>query len=132
MKRIFSLSIAFILFFTFVTAASAEVTPMSNEEVSAKCRLMANGKALSATASITTHDIAETLKITNLSIQEYRDEKWVSVKQTSGTKSNSFSFSKSLSYTGRSGYKYRAVAKFSITVNGVKKFLSRTSTSIQL
>ncbi|MDO4356948.1 MAG: hypothetical protein Q4E13_10615 [Clostridia bacterium] len=132
MKQTFCLFLALFLCCSLPVHALAEIVPMSNEDITSQCSLTVSGKSLSATARIQTRDIAETLKITNLSIQEYRDGKWVSVKQTSGTKSNSFSFSKSLSYTGRSGYKYRAVAKFSITVNGVKKFLSRTSTSIQL
>ena len=94
---------------------------------------MTSGGSLTASVSISTHDMADTLKIVSFSIQKYRDGKWNGVRTVSNVvKSNDFSLSKSLSYTSQSGCQYRVVARLSVTVNGVTKTLSRTSPTITL
>lgn len=126
MKRVFC--IALTIFFLLSTVAMAEITPYSNEIREASCNLTRDGNALTAIAIVRSREQADVLKITSLSIQEYQDGRWVTVKSVSNViKTNSSYLSKTLTHTGKTDCKYRAVARFSVTIDGVTATATRTS-----
>ncbi len=128
MKRV--LCIAFAFFFLLSTIAVAEITPYSNEIREASCTLTRNGNTLKATACLRTRSTADELKISSFSIQEYQNGQWRGVTSLgSVTKNNSCYLSKTLTYTGKTDCKYRAVAKFSATVDGVTETVTRISST---
>lgn len=92
------------------------------------CSLTRSGKTLSASCTLTAKDIVDQIGVTNFSIQEKRNGSWVSVKSLVGDYNyNRLLYSGGLTYTGKEGYEYRAVAHFYVKDGSLSDTATKTS-----
>ena len=77
------------------------------------CSLVRNGRSLTASCTVRATYFADKIGVTSFSIQEKRNGDWVSVKSVKDQYCyNVMNYTGGLTYTGRKGYEYRAVANF--------------------
>ena len=138
MKKLIScMVILAIAFSTFSVCALAEdshaVTPPIERRASEliksySCSLTRSGRNLSSNCVIMAMDIMDQIGVSSFSIQEKRDGEWVSVKSVEGSYFyNRTGYTGNLTYTGRPGYEYRAVANFYVKDGSLSDTASKTS-----
>lgn len=77
------------------------------------CTLVRNGRSLTASCTVRATSTPDKIGVTSFSIQEKRNGDWVSVKSVKDQYCyNEISYTGGLTYTGRKGYEYRAVANY--------------------
>lgn len=77
------------------------------------CTLVRNGRSLTASCTVRATSTPDKIGVTSFSIQEKRNGDWVSVKSVKDQYCyNVISYTGGLTYTGRKGYEYRAVANY--------------------
>lgn len=124
-----------LLMFSIPTSAEDAFAPESSSDRRASdlikgysCVFLCYGKTLQATAKISTADMADKVGISRLEIQEKRGDDWVAVKWVEDTYDyNAYDHSYTLTYTGRNGYEYQAVAKFYVKAGALSDTASKTS-----
>ena len=136
-KRIACISLALILLaFSIPTTAEDDFVPESTSDRRASeliksysCAFICSGRTLQATSRITATDVVDKVGISRLEIQEKRGSDWVAVKWVEDKYDyNDSNHSYTLTYTGRKGYEYQAVAKFYVEDGSLSDTASRTST----
>lgn len=124
-----------LLMFSIPTSAEDAFAPESSSDRRASdlikgysCAFLCYGKTLQATAKISTTNMADKVGISRLEIQEKRGDDWVAVKWVEDTYDyNAYDHSYTLTYTGRNGYEYQAVAKFYVKAGALSDTASKTS-----
>ena len=92
------------------------------------CSLVRNGRSLTASCTVRATYFADKIGVTSFSIQEKRNGDWVSVKSVKDSYCyDDISYTGGLTYTGRKGYEYRAVANFYVKDGSLTDTDSKTS-----
>lgn len=139
MKKFVACAIILMTIFSmFSIQTIAEDTPAIDSVIekrasdlikSYSCSLSRNGKSLSASCVITATGIMDKIGVSSFSIQEKRNGAWVSVKSITGNYNyNRTAYTNSLTYTGKAGYEYRAVANFYVKDGSLSDTANKSST----
>lgn len=114
----------------FSVPSLAEAAPRASELIASYSVIFTrSGRNLVATSRITATDIVDQIGISRFEIQEKRNGYWEPIRWTEDKYDyNAISHTYSLSYTGRDGYQYQAVAYFYVKDGSQSDTAEKTST----
>lgn len=117
--------------FTAYAEDANDMTRTSEIIDSCSLTLYPSGTKLIASGLISAHYACDKIGAQTIKIQEYRDGSWVTVASKSSVYGYDVSSHRaSVTYTGKSGYKYRATCTFYACDGSISDTQTRTTTSI--